>query len=135
MNMLEETDVVISEPIQAGRFSPVVLSEAGSSPPRARKPSRFLRPRALGKFLFLEEEKFFVKGVTYGAFPPNFDGHQFPESAQVEQDFQLMREAGINAVLTYTLPPLALLDQAQAHGLRIIVNIPWLGHICFLESK
>jgi len=45
-----------------------------------------------------------------------------------------MREAGINTVLTYTVPPLSLLDQAQEHDIRVIVNIPWMAYACFLES-
>ena len=93
-----------------------------------------LRPRTAGKFLWLGDEKFFVRGVTYGAFPPNGEGHQFPEASRVHEDFVLMQKAGINTVLTYTVPPRSLLDQAQVHGLRIIINVPWMGHVCFLEQ-
>lgn len=93
------------------------------------------RPRVKGKFLYLGSEKFFIRGVTYGAFPPNSGGHQFPEFPEVEKDFALMGEAGINTILVYTVPPLSLLDQAQEHGLRVIVNLPWMGHVCFLEER
>ena len=31
-----------------------------------------------GKFLFLGEQKFYVKGVTYGTFKPNTEGVHFP---------------------------------------------------------
>src|SRR5712691_6312954 len=93
------------------------------------------RPRVEGKFLYLGSEKLFVKGVTYGAFPPNRQGHQFPEAPDVARDFGLMREAGINAVLTYTVPPLSLLDQAQDRGLRVIVTTPWMEYRCFLEQR
>ena len=48
------------------------------------------RPRVEGKFLFLGDEKFFVKGVTYGSFPPDSQGYEFPEPADVENDFALM---------------------------------------------
>jgi GT2 family glycosyltransferase len=92
------------------------------------------RPRVEGKFLWLGREKFFVRGVTYGAFPPNSRGDQFPEPAQVARDFALMRRAGINTVLTYTVPPASLLDQAQENGLRLIVNVPWMGYVCFLDE-
>jgi O-antigen biosynthesis protein len=93
-----------------------------------------LRPRAAGKFLWLGDEKFFVRGVTYGAFPPNAEGHQFPEPTKVAQDFALMNAAGINSLLTYTVPPRSLLDQAQERQLRVIINVPWMGHTCFLEQ-
>ena len=95
----------------------------------------FPRPRVEGKFLYLGNEKFFIRGVTYGAFPPNAQGHQFPESPAVAKDFALMRDAGINAILTYTVPPISLLDQAQEHGLRVIVTTPWMEYACFLEDR
>jgi glycosyltransferase involved in cell wall biosynthesis len=93
------------------------------------------RPRAHGKFLYVGEEKFFIKGTTYGAFPPNDEGFQFPTRADVAKDFTLMKQAGINTILTYTIPPLSLLDQAEEHGIRVIVNIPWMEYECFLESS
>jgi cellulose synthase/poly-beta-1,6-N-acetylglucosamine synthase-like glycosyltransferase len=94
----------------------------------------FPRPRAEGKFLWVGAEKFFVRGVTYGAFPPNDEGHQFPDDKEAAQDFAMMRLAGINTILTYTVPPRHLLDLAQAYGLRVIINVPWMGHVCFLEQ-
>ena len=60
----------------------------------------FLRVRAEGKFLWLGGEKFFIRGVTYGAFAPDADGHQFPDAPVVATDFALMQAAGINAILT-----------------------------------
>src|SRR5262245_46080420 len=93
------------------------------------------RPRAEGKFLYLGKEKLFVRGVTYGAFPPNRQGHQFPEAGDVARDFSLMQAAGLNAILTYTVPPRAVLDQAIEHGLRAMVTIPWMAHECFLEES
>jgi len=98
--------------------------------------SRIQRPRVDGKFLVVGAEKFFVKGVTYGSFPPNTMGDQFPEADQVAADFALMRRvAGINTILTYTVPPITLLDQAEEFGLRVIVVVPWMEYVCFLEEK
>jgi O-antigen biosynthesis protein len=93
------------------------------------------RPRPLGKFLHIGGEKFFVRGVTYGSFPPNSRGDQFPEPPEVAADFARMRAAGINTFLTYTVPPISLLDQAAEHGLRAIVTIPWMEYACFLEQR
>jgi beta-galactosidase/beta-glucuronidase len=139
MKTIEETDTVITEPpFRDNAFAPpVVLPHIPTGAPRRQThtPARFSRPKALGKFLFLDGKKFFVKGVTYGAFAPNSQGLQFPERPQIEQDFQLMREAGINSILTYTVPALSLLDLAQEHEIRVIVNIPWMGHVCFLEER
>src|SRR5262249_25964212 len=30
--------------------------------------------------------------------------------------------------------PVSLLDQAQQYGLRVIVTVPWMEYVCFLES-
>jgi len=87
-----------------------------------------------GKFFFAGEEKYFVKGVTFGPFAPDEDGFQFPRREQAAADFALMREMGINTVRIFTLPPLWLLDLAAEHGLRVLVGIPWSQHVTFLDS-
>src|SRR5438093_13526033 len=76
-----------------------------------------LRPRAKGKFLFLGDEKFFVRGVTYGPFRPEADGCEYPRPELLQRDFELMRLHGINAVRTYTQPPKWLPELAGPHGL------------------
>ena len=40
-----------------------------------------------GKFLSFGEERFLIKGVTYGTFAPDADGYQFPSTTVVERDF------------------------------------------------
>lgn len=87
-----------------------------------------------GKFFFVDGEKFFIKGVTYGPFAPASHGAPFPEREQVTQDFTLMRELGANTLRTFTVPPGWLLDMAATHGLRVIVGIPWAEHVAFLDS-
>src|SRR5919106_6976169 len=87
-----------------------------------------------GRFFFINEEKFFLKGVTYGPFSPGRSGVPFPEPATVEADFALMTELGVNCFRTFTPPPKWLLDRAASHGLRAIIGIPWAQHICFLDS-
>src|SRR5213594_1119913 len=76
------------------------------------------RPRARGKFLFVGNEKLYVRGVTYGTFRPRADGTEVPEPAVVERDFALMSANGINAIRTYSVPPRWLPDAAQRHNLR-----------------
>ena len=56
-----------------------------------------------GKFLRAGDERFLLKGVTYGTFAPDADGYQFPNLRQVSEDFRLMADLGINTVRTYTL--------------------------------
>ena len=91
-------------------------------------------PRVHGKFLNAENGRFLVKGVAYGTFAPNGDGHQFPSLERINQDFMLMAAAGINTVRTYTVPPPELLDIALRHGLRVMVGLAWPQHISFLDD-
>src|SRR5688572_26925246 len=86
-----------------------------------------------GKFLYRGNKKYFIKGVTYGTFKPLADGCQFPDSAMVERDFQMMAAQGINCVRTYTCPPRYLLDLAQAFHLKVMIGLPWEQHINFLD--
>jgi glycosyltransferase involved in cell wall biosynthesis len=89
---------------------------------------------ARGKFFFRGAEKFFVRSVTYGPFAPGEDGAQFPRPALVQRDFALMREIGANAIRTFTVPPLWLLDLALEYDIAVIVGLPWAEHVCFLED-
>src|SRR6202521_5621580 len=90
--------------------------------------------RVHGKFFFAGERKHFVKGVTYGPFGIGSHGAQFPEIDVVEQDFALMRSAGVNTVRVFTVPPLWLLDAADEAGLKVLVGLPWSQHVAFLDS-
>ncbi len=92
-----------------------------------------LRPHAHGKFLFVGDEKLFVRGVTYGAFQPDPAGHEYHDLATVERDFAQMAANGINCVrIPHTTPPRSLLDAAGRHGLRVMVGLSaeqYVGHI------
>lgn len=92
------------------------------------------RPRAKGKFIFVGDEKFYVRGVTYGAFRPDENGNEYHTPEVVERDFAQMKAVGLNAVRTYTVPPRWLLDAAQRHGLRVMVGLPWEQHVAFLDN-
>lgn len=93
------------------------------------------RPEVRGKFLFVGDEKFWIKGVTYGTFKPGEGGHQFPDRETVEADFKAMAANGINTVRTYTPPPRWFLDEALSHGLKVMVGLPWEQHVTFLDDK
>src|SRR5215469_1077353 len=120
--------------------SAMTIADAGEVAARRRTASAVkLNPadpvRVQGKFFFVGDKKYFVKGVTYGPFPKGSHGEQFPECAVVEADFALMAEAGINTVRVFTVPPLWLLDAAQDEGLRVLVGLPWSQHVAFLDSS
>jgi len=94
-----------------------------------------IRPHVRGKFLFVGEEKLYVRGVTYGTFRPNDAGEEFPAPEVVECDFAQMAAHGANAVRTYTPPPLWLLDSAQRHGLRIMAGLPVERSVAFVDYR
>jgi len=94
-----------------------------------------LIPVVRGKFIFIGEEKLWVKGVTYGPFKPNEHREEFPDKEIVSQDFAAMVSAGINTVRTYTPPPEWLLDLARLNGLWVIVGLAWEQHVAFLQDK
>jgi GT2 family glycosyltransferase len=93
-----------------------------------------LRPRVAGKFIFAGEEKFYVRGVTYGPFKPDEGGGEYHDRQTVERDFKLMAANNINTVRTYTMPPRWLLDIALEYELRVMVGLPWEQHITFLDD-
>src|SRR6187402_1493966 len=93
----------------------------------------FRRPTVEGKFLFLGEQKFFIKGVTYGAFEPDDKKREYWNLVQIERDFALMAANGFNAVrIPHTMPPRELLDIAHQHGLRVLVGLSAEQYIGFL---
>ena len=94
-----------------------------------------VRPEVRGKFLFVGEQKLFVRGVTYGTFRPDASGQPYPSPARVERDFAAMAASGINAIRTYTVPPRWLLDIAARHGLRAMVGLSFEDHVAFLEQR
>jgi GT2 family glycosyltransferase len=88
-----------------------------------------------GKFLQVDGQRLLVKGVSYGTFAPNPAGDLFPDSDRIARDFDAIAELEANTVRTYTAPPVALLDEAARCGLRVIVGIPWMQHVAFLDRQ
>jgi GT2 family glycosyltransferase len=105
--------------------------------PRRINPLRYAtqRPCVRGKFLFVGNSKFYVRGVTYGTFRPDAGGDEFPCAEVVEKDFTLMAANGLNAVRTYTPPPRWLLDAAERCGLRVMVGLAGERSAAFLDYE
>ena len=93
------------------------------------------RIRAVAKFFFEGDRKFFVKGVTYGPFKPDADGSYLGRPDQVDVDLALMREVGLNLMRIYHAPPRWFLDRCASAGMRVIVTLPWAKHIEFLRDR
>jgi GT2 family glycosyltransferase/DNA-binding beta-propeller fold protein YncE len=109
--------------------------QADSEVRRETRPASAARITTDGKFLQAGDERFLVKGVTYGTFAPDDQGYQFPPLQQVAADFRQMAGVGINTVRTYTPPRRDLLDAAASEGLRVMVGLPWSQHVAFLDDR
>ena len=103
---------------------------------RVEKP-RTNRVRRDGKFFRLGDEKFFVKGVTYGPFEPDPadpEQHPLPTREQVGRDFDQMRVLGANVLRIYHTPPAWFLDLAQRHGLKVFLDVAWAKNLVFTDD-
>src|SRR5262245_40385122 len=74
---------------------PTPISEIKSAPEQLFAKSR---PCVKAKFLFIGQEKFYIRGVTYGTFRPDAHGNEYTSPDEVERDFAMMRASGINSV-------------------------------------
>jgi GT2 family glycosyltransferase len=92
-------------------------------------------PQVSGKFLKLGEEKFYIRGVTYGTFKPRLSGEEYPEPEIVEKDFAMMVAHGFNAIRTYTAPPRWLLDIASRQHLYVMVGLPMERYTGYLTDR
>jgi len=94
------------------------------------------RPRVSvgGKFFRLGETKFPVRGLSYGPFAPDASGLPFASRSQTARDFDQIRSLHVNVVRVYHVPPGWCLDLAFERDLRLLVDIPWNKHLCFLDS-
>ncbi|MDQ6765657.1 MAG: glycosyl transferase, partial [Verrucomicrobiota bacterium] len=93
------------------------------------------RVRAVAKFFFENDAKFFVKGVTYGPFQPDATGHYLGDEDQLARDLAQMREVGLNVLRVYHAPPLWFLDGCAAAGMRVLITVPWAKLVEFLRER
>jgi O-antigen biosynthesis protein len=93
------------------------------------------RVRRDGKFFRLGDDKFFVKGVTYGPFEKNSLNEFYPEPDQVRADFKQIIDLGANCVRVYWKPNLWFLDIAQDVGLKVFVDVPWPKNLTFIGNS
>jgi GT2 family glycosyltransferase len=99
-------------------------------------PTAFSAKRVIvdGKSFRSGEKKFCLKGVTYGPFSPDAGGGTYASRERTMQDLGQIRELGANLVRVYHVPPRWFLDLAQEQGIKVLIDIPWGKHLCFLDS-
>ncbi len=112
----------------------VGFPETSSAPSIAAPPDHRQRIAVSGKLFGLGARKWYLKGLIYGPFAPNSAGFALPERPQLLEDLAHMRSLGANCIRLYYPPPLSLLDDAQQHGLRVMIDVPWEKHRCFFED-
>lgn len=93
------------------------------------------RVRVRAKFFFRGEHKFFLKGITYGPFKPDEEGHFVGTPEQLRRDLAQMRELGVNLLRIYHVPPRWFLDIAAEFGMLALISIPWAEHVEFLNQR
>ncbi|MBM3857165.1 MAG: glycosyltransferase [Verrucomicrobia bacterium] len=87
------------------------------------------------KFFFEGEKKFFLKGVTYGPFAPDAEGFQYGTPEQAARDLAAIQKTGANLLRPYTAPPRWFLDLCHQHELKVLLSIPWMEHVEFLNDR
>ncbi len=110
------------------------MDQSRGGPPRSERP--LLRPSVRGKFLYVGDEKLWVRGVTYGAFCPRADGTEYYDDQRIERDFAEIAANGLNAVrIPHTVPPRSLLDIAERHSLRVMVGLSAEQYVGYLIDR
>src|SRR5687768_1281 len=83
------------------------------------------RVRIDGRLFRLGETAWYVKGFTYGPFRPNRLSYFLPDRKQTVADLAQMQALGCNAVRLYHPPSPQFLDDALAHDIRVMIDVPW----------
>jgi hypothetical protein len=92
------------------------------------------RVQTSGKFLLLNGQKFYVKGVTYGPFAPAGTEFEYGSPQRARDDLRAIAAAGFNTLRIYTTPPLWLLDLAAEVGLFVMIGLAWEQHVAVIDG-
>jgi len=92
------------------------------------------RPCVHGKFLFVGDEKLYIRGVT-----TERSGRGRTErgtrARRSRADFAAMAANGFNAVRLYSVPPVCSWTRHSRHGLRVMIGLPVGALHRFLAEK
>ncbi|MDD5066427.1 MAG: glycoside hydrolase family 2 TIM barrel-domain containing protein [bacterium] len=94
-------------------------------------PAEFLNAVPAGlseKYIMVEGKPFIIKGAAYTlSYPERNHYTQIPVDV-FAKDLKMMKEAGINTIKTYDVPPPFFLDLVEEYGLKIIVQVDYVGY-------
>ena len=113
---------------------PSQIDLPGTSYAEAQEPGPSVPVTLDGKFFRQGRRKFLVKGVTYGPFAPGPGGEPFFDERRTRSDFRLIEQLGANLIRIYEPPPVALLDLALEHNLKVFIDARWNKDQCLLDS-
>jgi hypothetical protein len=74
-------------PLSVADFTRSELETLAAATPAGVPVSSAARLRVGGKFLFIGDEKLYVRGTTYGAFCPDAAGNEYHDRESVDRDF------------------------------------------------
>jgi len=77
--------------------------------------------------LLLPKEPDIIKGVTYDLKYPGINHYSGVSREVYENDFRLMKEAGVNTIRIYGVPPEFILDMADKYKMKVIETIVFPG--------
>src|SRR5438132_13172670 len=92
------------------------------------------RPTVRGKFLYVGQEKSWVRGISYGTFFVDENGEERVTAETVERDFAEIAANGFNVVRVHTGPPRWLLDVELQNGPRVMVGLHWGEQMAFVDE-
>lgn len=87
-----------------------------------------------GKFFKIGSTTWYARGLTYGPFAPSRGRGFLPDVEQTHQDLRQIAALGCTALRVYHVPPRDFLDDALSANLRVLIDVPWEKHRCFLED-
>ena len=108
-----------------------------TAPSRRRRaaPARDPPIQVHGKFFFAGDEKFFVKGVTYGPFGPRLARRPVSRARHGRARFRAdARGRRQHACASSPCRRSGCSTWRPTTGLRVLVGIPWAQHVTFLDD-
>ncbi len=90
--------------------------------------------RVDGKFFCQADHYWPLRGLAYGPLVNRKTPTGFAPEAQTRADFEQIRDAGVNTLRVYEVPPMWFMDLAEEKALKLWIDIPWNQQHLFLEN-